>query len=48
MVNRRMLAEIEAQLTRTGPTETRRLRQPAELIPGLLPLGADHRPIDQA
>jgi hypothetical protein len=32
----RMLAQIEADLATAGPAETRRLRQRAELIHGLL------------
>jgi hypothetical protein len=32
----RMLAKIEANLATAGPAETRRLRQRAELIRGLL------------
>jgi hypothetical protein len=44
----RMLEKIEADMVTAAPRETRRLDQRAELIRGLLPLGADHRPVDQA
>ena len=37
-----MLEKIEAQLATAGPTETRRLRQRAELIRELSRRGGDH------
>ena len=40
----RMLAKIETDLATAGPAETRRLRQRAELIRGLLTPRGDHPP----